>query len=853
MSPDAAGARERTKVPAEKLRWDCPEDCLKFETTDGVAPVEGTIGQDRALKALRVGLELYAPGYNIYVSGLTGTGRTSTVKELLNELSPRCATPRDRAFVMNAVDPDKPRLLTFPAGRAGAFRKELEEFVRHLETRLPAAFEEKEVNERREQIVKRFGEREQEVLKSFQEQLTSEGLTLVTVQTGGVPRPDIFPVHDGKPLPPPEFEKLVAEGQVSEEEVEALGRRIEEYRSELRDHLREGRNLARQMSEEIEKLNRDVGLAVIEGELDDLREKYGKNEAVRRFLEEVEKDVLDHLPLLAASDDGDEDGMPRMPGQLSPREKHLKRYSVNVVSDHDERPGCPVVVATNPTHTSLFGTIEREFEGPGVWRADHTMIKGGALLEADGGYLILNALDVLQQPGVWPFLMRTLKSGELEIRLPEVPFLGVTTGLKPEAIDLRVKVVLIGEPQYYNLLYRYDPDFRKIFKVKADFTPDMDLREENLEHYTKVIARICAKEDLPPLDRAAMGRLAEESVRAAGRQDRISTRFADAADVVREAAYWAGEDGAKVIGEAHVERAIREREYRSSLLDSRIQDLMEKDVLVIRTEGKAVGQVNGLSVYDLGFHAFGKPTLITATTSVGQAGIINIEREARLSGGIYDKGVLIISGYLRKLFARKRPLALTASLCFEQSYAGVDGDSASTAEIFALLSDLSGIPIDQGFAVTGSLNQRGEIQPIGGVNEKIEGFFGLCRARGLTGRQGVIIPRRNVEDLMLSDEVVAAVQKGEFHVHAISAVEEGIEILTGVPAGEPGEDGDYPEGSVFRAVEEQLAAYYEALRGNGKADWRPVQPLATVPAAPEPPMPPGLPPRPGSPERTPEE
>ncbi len=810
---------------------------MKFDTTDKVAPVQGTIGQDRALKALKLGLELYSPGYNIYVSGLVGTGRTTTVRELLKELSPKCSVPRDRAFVRNFEDSDRPRLLTFAPGEAVKFRKQMEGFSRYLKNRLPTVFEDKDVIARREEVITRFGEREQVDLASFQERLGEEGLALVSVQGGPIPRPDIFPVFEGKPVPPEEFEQLVEAGKIPRERLERAGLKIEEFRKELREHLRRGRALAREMGEEIDNLHREVGLALIEGQLEDLRERFEQDEAVLAFLAEVETDVLDNLPTLANAGDGD--GAARA-------EAHFRSYFVNVISDHSHTRGCPVVVAANPTQTSLFGTIERVMEAGGVWRTDHTMIKGGAVLEADGGYLLLNALDVLQQPGVWPTLMRALKSDQLEIGLPDLPFFGMTTGLKPEAIDLNVKVILIGEPRYYHLLYSNDPDFRKIFKIKADFAPDMDLQDENLEHFAKVVARICTKEGLRPLSRKAIGSLAEAGVRNAGRKDKITTRFADIADIIREANYWCGEEAGEVISRDHVRRAIDERIYRFSAMDNRIQDLMEKDVLVIRTEGEAVGQVNGLSVYDLGYHAFGKPTLITATTAVGQAGIISIEREARLSGGIYDKGVLIIGGYLRRLFARNRPLALTASLCFEQSYSGVDGDSASITEIFALLSDLTGIPIDQGIAVTGSINQRGEIQPIGGANEKIEGFFHLCRARGLTGVQGVIIPKRNVADLMLNPEVVQAVREKQFHIWAVSSVEEGIEILTGVKAGKRNRNGEYPKGTVFRGVDDRLQEYLDALRGRPEEDWKPIQapqvPPARVADGPE--DPPGLPPRP---------
>jgi ATP-dependent Lon protease len=838
MASSEGGVLESTRLTPEQLRWTCPDDCLDFETTEGVAPVQGTIGQERALRALRIGLELYAPGYNIYVSGLVGTGRHSTVKDLLEELRPQCAVPKDRAYVASFQANDKPRLLTFEAGGAERFRGRMEEFTNLLKIKLPDAFEGKAMAERRDEIIKGFGEKEEAQLKEFQERLSAEGFGLVSIQQGPVPRPDIFPLLEGEPVPLGKLAEQVTEGKMAQEELDAIEKRIEEYRTELDDHMRRGRSLAREMTKDIENLHREVGLSIVEGELDDIRWEFRGNKAVAEYVAEVQRDVLDKLGVLAAPEGS----------EARPAADHvLGQYAVNVIADRSGQEGCPVIVASNPTYSSLFGTIDREMAGPGVWKTDHTFIKGGALLEADGGYLLLNALDVLMQPGVWQALMQALKSGKLEIRVPEVPFLGMSSGLKPEAVDLSVKVILIGEPYYYNLLFAQDPDFRKIFKVKADFTPDMELIPENLDHFMKVVAKICAKEHLLPVSRDALARLAEAAVRFAGRQDRISTRFAEAADVVREADYWCRKQGEKLISRDHMRRAIEEIKFRNSLIDARMQEMIEKDFIIIRTDGEEVGQVNGLSVLDLGYHSFGKPTLITATTAVGQAGIINIEREARLSGGIYDKGVLIIAGWLRKMFAQRRPLALTASLCFEQSYAGVDGDSASIAEIFALLSDLSDIPIDQGFAVTGSINQRGQIQPIGGANEKIEGFFHLCKARGLTGKQGVILPKRNISDLMLSPDVVEAVADGKFHVHAVSSVSEGIEILTGVPAGERGKDGRFPEGTVFRAVDERLEDFLDALTGQVEEDWKPVIALPGAPMAAEPPPEPclpGEPPRP---------
>ncbi|MFH0777612.1 MAG: Lon protease family protein, partial [Candidatus Eisenbacteria bacterium] len=506
--------------------------------------------------------------------------------------------------------------------------------------------------------------------------------------------------------------------------------------------------------------------------------------------------------------------MPFMPFQ--PRTDDFLEYDVNVVVDNSGMKGRPVVIETTPTYRNLFGSIERVVGRFGEWRSDFTRVKAGSLLRANGGYLVLNALDVLIEPGVWQALKRTIRNRIIEIQPYDPFYLFAGTSLKPEPVDYDLKVVMIGDSYLYNLLYTYDEDFKKIFKVKADFDTVVRRSDESIYDYACFVAKVCEDEGLPHFDRTGTAAVAEYGARLAGNREKLTTRFIQISDIVREACYWASKESAELVSSAHVEKAIEEKIYRVRLIEEKIQELIERGVLMVDIEGAKVGQLNGLSIYDLGDHAFARPSKITSQTSMGRAGIINIEREANLSGKTHDKGVFILSGYIRATYAKDRPLTLSASLCFEQSYAGVEGDSASAAELFAFLSSLSEIPLRQDIAVTGSINQMGEIQPIGGVNEKIEGFFDVCRAKGLTGSQGVVIPKRNLEDLMLRRDVVRAVEEGKFHVYAITRVEDGLEILTGMPAGERGPRGKFPQGTVNYSVEEKLAQMSEKMKEFGE-------------------------------------
>ncbi len=805
-------------VPPAKLRWRCPASSIP--STPGSGPGY-TVGQDRALEALRLGLEVRAPGYNIFVSGITGTGRTTTVLQMVRELAPACPVPRDRAFVHNFADPNRPRLLTLRAGQASALKRDAEELVALLRRSLPAVVEDREFLRRRDETMKKFAGQERKLLDDFRAVLARDGFALAEISGENAKRLEVFPVFEEKPVPMDRWREMAGEKDYSREQVETKEARFLEHRRELAQVLRLDRALARELGEEVGGVLQEAVKGTLAGAFEDLRARY-PDAAVKAWVDEVEADVLQNAPPLAREAASGEDG----------DEGRFRLYAVQVIVDRRGLEGCPIVHETAPTVAGMFGTIERRAVAPGVFLSDHAMIRGGSFLEADGGFLILSAEDALADPGVSAALRRVLKHRSLEIRAVDSGQGMPPVALAPEAIALDVKVILVGDWRLYEALYRGYPEFAEAFRVKAEFEPDMDATPPNVRHFCRVAARIAKRAGTLPLSRPALAALVENGVRASGRQGKLTTRFADVGDVIREADYWASRVPAREIGAEHVLQAVARMAERNGMAETRIQELIDKSVLLIDTKGRRVGRVNGLSVYDLGYYMFGKPTVITASTGVGRAGIINVEREARLSGGIYDKGVLIIAGYFRRTFAQHHPLSLSASLCFEQSYSGVDGDSASVAEVAALVSELSGVPVDQGIAVTGSLNQHGFVQPIGGANEKIEGFFHVCRRRGLTGKQGVCIPHANIGDLMLSAEVVEACAAGKFHVWGVKRIEEALEILLGEPAGARRKDGSWTPGTLYAKVCDRLRQYAAGLAGAEEAGPVPgVMAVAASPAA----------------------
>ena len=797
------------KVPADKTRWHCDLAQFTFKTTDELKRFSTILGQDRAVRSINAGLAMNYAGYNIFVSGASGTGRATTVKLLLQQRKKEKETPKDICYVNNFKNPDLPVVLTFASGQGCQFKNDMEALVDQLQNVLPQIFESDRYRQKRDSIENKFNEQQKKKLEEFEKKTASKHFTLVQIQVGPYTKPDIFPVIKDQPIPLEQLSQQVQEGTISEKEMENILKTHEEFTKELGRIFKENQKIQREKIQKINRLDYDMAKPVISDAINELREKY-LDDKVHDYLDSIEENVLLNLKLFRGTVDS---------GKRKDRESkksflpdQFLEYRVNVIVDNRDAKGAPIIFENGPSFAKLFGTIEKVVDAKGQWRTDFTKIRAGSLLMANGGFLVLYARDVLVEQGVWNNLKRNLKSRKTEIQGYDPFFMISATAIKPEPIDIDLQVILIGEPDVYHLLYEADPDFNKIFKVKADFDYVMKNEKDNLLKYAEFIKKICDDENLLPFDRAAVGAVAEYGVRLAGRQNKISTRFNYIADLVREASYYAQKSVTKIVLTKHVDEAISEKILRVNLIEDKIQEMIKEGTIMIDTRGKVVGQVNGLSVLSLGDYSFGRPSRITAQVSIGRAGIINIEREVALSGPTHDKGVLIIAGYLRGKFAHDKPLAMSASICFEQSYSGVDGDSASSTEVYALLSGIAEIPLRQDIAVTGSVNQKGEIQPIGGVNEKIEGFFKVCKAAGLTGSQGVMIPRQNVDDLMLSKEVAEYIKKEKFAIYPIDTIDHGIELLSGLPAGERDAQGKFPPDSINGKVDMKLAEFANSLK-----------------------------------------
>ncbi|MDH7516125.1 MAG: ATP-binding protein [Bacteroidota bacterium] len=795
-SPSYRPADPRPELPVEELRWTCPLESIPAETTEDVEPIEGIIGQDRALKALKMGVELRSPGYNIFVCGLSGTGKATTIKTILEKIQIPTTEPEDLCYVNNFRDPDRPILLRFPAGDGARFRAEMQECLRLVQERIPRVIEEEEFVRKRNAILEEYRRKEMDLFGSFEQRIVPDGFILGRVQEGAVVHPEILVRVEDKAVMISELEELVAKGKVNPAWAEAMVEKYQKHSEALQELFRTSLQLSREYQRMIVEHERAGVAVVIRAVFADIVEHY-PHPSVADYIDRVIEHILANL-----------DAFRQAPGEQE-GEPDLTPFEVNLLLDNSGSAACPVVIETAPTFVNLFGTIERQQDAQGFWQTDFTRIKAGSILRANGGFLVLNAADVLTEPGVWRALQRALLYRKLEIQAQDALGLAGVVALKPEAIDLDLKVILIGNEEIYALLNAFERDFKKIFKIKADFDHEMPNTELAVRQYAALIRKLVNDERLRHFDNTAIAAVVEYGARRAGSKDKLTTQFSEIADVVREANYWCEQDGDRYVSARHVLHAVEEMRKRHALEEDRMQELIIRDVILIDVDGERVGQINGLAVYGGDRYDFGKPARITAAVGAGEAGIINIEREAKLSGAVHDKGVLILSGYLRQQFARKHPLALTASISFEQSYSGIDGDSASSTEVYALLSALSGLPIKQSYAVTGSVNQKGDIQPIGGVNEKIEGFFDVCRAKGLNGRQGVLIPHQNVTDLMLRHDILEAVAEGRFHIYPIRRIEEGIEILTGVAAGVEDEHGAYPPGTVFGLAAERLAELAE--------------------------------------------
>ncbi len=801
MSPKTPTARNsrRHRVPAARLRWRCDPSVFRFRTTRelGNRKIE-VIGQPRALESIRLGLNIRSEGYNIFVNGPVGSGRSTIVRRLLEDVERGKSAPDDLVFVHNFRDPDQPQRLAFPAGQGTVFRDAVAELVNALAGDLHALFESELYAKRRARLRDQTAAEQKAHLKDFETRVQSRGFAMMQVQTGSAITPQLVPVVAGNPTEIDKLEELVDAGQFSKVEFDKIGKREAKLRAEMESVGKELRRLERLLHHQLAELDVQLATPLIDETFAELQERF-PIPGLPGYIRAMTRDLLENL------DEFHEGGPPeaQTPQLLVDREEFPGRYAVNVVVDNAATEGRPIIWETAPSYRNLFGTIETTRTPSGEYFSDHTRIRAGSLLRANGGILVIDAMDLLVEPGCWSALKRTLRNERVEVQVFD-PLHAFGISLKPEPVPIDVKVVLIGTSQIYRALYSVDEDFKKVFKVKAEFAHHTPRSTEELRNYAAFVTKKIRDDDLLPFHRQAVAVVVEEGVRIAGHQKKLTTSFKDIADIIRESGYWAAQSSARWVRAEHVDQAVEKRAFRVNLIEELMRERMTEGIILLDLKGEAVGQINGLTVLDLGDHAFGQPARITATVAMGRAGVIAIDREARLSGTIHAKGVLILTGFLRSRFARNKPLSLTASIAFEQNYGRIDGDSASSAELYALLSALSGVPIRQGVAVTGSVNQRGEIQPIGGANEKVEGFFELCRHTGLTGDQGVLIPRRNLMDLMLRKDLVAEVRKGAFHIWAVDTIEEGLEVLTGEVAGKPGTDGGYPPKSVLGKVDAEL-------------------------------------------------
>jgi len=805
---------ELDELSAERLRWNCDADKFDFQDTEALEPFGDIVGQRRAIEALEFGVGIDQQGYNLYALGPTGMGKHDVVERFLEVAAAEDEHPSDWCYVHNFEEPNEPRVLELPAGKGEPLGDDMEELVEELKAVIPAAFESEDYQTRRQAIEEEFQEKQEDAFEQLQNEAEAQDVTVIRTPAGIA----LAPVRDGEVVPPDEFDQL------PDEEREEVEETIQQLQEKFEEALKEVPRWERKRRQKIEKLNREVTTFAIQEPFDDLRDEYSEWEAVVEFLDDVQEDVVENASeilqatrleqqpdmmqqLQQAQQQGGQQGQAQMMqsgGGGPDASATFRRYQVNVLIDNSDREGAPVVYEDHPTLENLVGRVEYVAQF-GALMTDFNLIRDGALHRANGGYLILDARKVLMNRLSWEQLKRSLFSEEIRIESTrQILGMARTVSLEPEPIPMDVKVVLIGSRRLYYLLSQLDPDFAELFKVSADFEEDMDRDDSITDAYPRTLAGYIEENGLKPFGRDAVARVIERSVRIAGDQEKVSLEVETIQDLLRESHYWAREADREVVSEEDVETAIEAQVRRKSRIRDRMQEEIERERILIDTEGEKTGQINGLSVLRLGGYSFGRPNRITARTRMGTGEVIDIEREVELGGPIHSKGVMILSGFLGSRYAREHPLSLSASLVFEQSYGGVDGDSASLAETVALLSALAEAPVDQQLSVTGSMNQHGEVQAIGGVNHKIEGFYESCERKGFTGEQGVVIPHANVTNLMLRPDIVEAVEEGRFHIYAVRTVDEAVEVLTGEPAGEADEEGEFPEGTVNGRVEERL-------------------------------------------------
>ncbi len=789
-----------TKLPVENLRNLCDPELMRCESTKDLTPLGEIIGQERAVRALKFGLGIKDHGFNMYVAGYPGTGRKTTVKNFVEAQAKTQPVPPDWCYVNNFDNQYEPKAIQLSAGKGKELRDDMKNFIENVKTALPKAFESEDYVARRERTIQGLEEKRKQLIEELNGKAQQEGFIIQTTPIGLL----LIPVLDGKPI---SEEEMLALPQKTREKLQEKREKLE---ADFRNTMRQLIDMERQIHDALKKLNKEVALYSIGNLVEIISEKYRGLPEVATYLKAVENDMLDNLQqFIRRTGERQEPSSFQLPWM---REDPYKKYEVNVIIDNSETTGAPVVMETNPTYPNLLGKTEKEAQF-GALTTDFSMIRGGSIHKANGGYLIVPVEDLLQNPFSYDGLKRDLRDGNMTIAEPEerYGFLSVKT-LKPQPIPLTAKVILIGDPYVYQLMFALDPSFRELFKIKAEFDTVMERTDDKVRQYAAWVCTLCEKEKLKHLDNTALAKLVEYSSRVADDQYKLSTQFAVVADIIREANFYATQENSDFTTGAHIRKAIEEKVYRSKLIQEKIQEMIKRGFFLIDTARDRVGQVNGLSVMGMGDFAFGNPSRVTASIGLGREGVIDIEREAKMGGPIHTKGVLILSGYINDKYARDKPLSLSARLVFEQNYEGVEGDSASSTELYSILSALSGLPIKQNIAVTGSVNQKGEVQAIGGVNEKIEGFFEVCKLQELTGEQGVMIPESNVQNLMLKEEVTDAVKAGKFNIYSVKTIDEGIEFLTGAKAGERLGDGTFEEGSVNYLVDQQLKVMAEKLK-----------------------------------------
>ena len=799
-------AKKFKEVPVDLLYARIDPNTLGFDTTESLCPPEeGVVAQDRAIEAIKFGMGMKDVDYNIFVAGQPKTGLTYIARTFLEKTAKAEPTPPDCCYVYNFKEPDSPKYLSLTAGRGKELKKSMEQFVQTLQAKIPEVFDSEDYSAKEAEVHQGFENQRREIIDALSQRAKEEGFILQFSQVGMV----IVPAaEEGQPMSQEEL------SQLPEEKKQELRQKSDNLQKEMNDAIKEIRKAEAAFREKHSKLDAEIAMYVVGHLMETLEEQFKDEEDVLEYFREVQEDILENIDDFKKKQEPQQQAAPF---PVPPKEVTFRKYDINVLIDNSETEGAPVIIESNPSYPNLFGSIERQAYF-GALFTDFTMIKPGALHKANGGYLVLKALDLLKYWISWEALKRAIKDRQIKIEdLGELYGIFSTRTLKPTPVPLNVKLVLTGDPYLYQLLYIYDDRFPKMFKVKAHLDTEVDNTEDNLKQGACVMSKFCLDQGLRHVTNDGVARVLEYSMEVTGDREKLTLKLADVSDLLKEANYYADVDKSDLINSEHVQKAIEKKRFRASLYEEKVQELVKKDIFWVETEGHKVGQVNGLSILMTGDHEFGKPSRITATISLGKGGVVDIDREAKLSGNIHTKGVMILSSYLKEKFAHNKPLSLSASLCFEQSYGMIDGDSASSTELYVLLSAISGVPIDQGIAVTGSVSQKGEVQPIGGVTRKIEGFFDICKHKGLTGKQGVMIPDKNVNNLMLRRDVVEAVQKGKFHIYPVTTVEEGIEILTGMKAGELQEDGSYPEGTLFRQVDDKLKEMAEVEKEFGKS------------------------------------